>query len=40
MSELPDLAVMAKHLSAKLVNLTIQGVIFHVDREAMQQLTN
>lgn len=34
MPELPDLAVMAKHLSGKLVNHTIEGVILHVDRKA------
>lgn len=34
MPELPDLAVMAKHLSAKLVNHTVEGITLHVDRKA------
>ena len=34
MPELPDLAVMAKHLNTKLVNHTVEGIILHVDRKA------
>ncbi|WP_316739240.1 DNA-formamidopyrimidine glycosylase family protein [Pedobacter aquatilis] len=34
MPELPDIAVMAKHLSHKLVNHTVQEVTLHVDRKA------
>jgi len=34
MPELPDLAVMAKHLSAKLVDHTVEGLTLHVDRKA------
>jgi len=33
MPELPDLAVMAKHLAAKLVNHTVEGLTLHVDRK-------
>lgn len=34
MPELPDLAVMAKHLSAKLVNHTVERITLHVDTKA------
>lgn len=34
MPELPDLAVMAKHLSAKLINHTVEGLTLHVNRKA------
>ncbi|MDQ1139432.1 DNA-formamidopyrimidine glycosylase family protein [Pedobacter agri] len=33
MPELPDLAVMAKNLSTKLVNHTVKGLTLHVDRK-------
>ncbi|WP_443945592.1 DNA-formamidopyrimidine glycosylase family protein [Pedobacter sp. AW1-32] len=33
MPELPDLAVMAKNLSVKLVNHTVKGLTLHVDRK-------
>ncbi|RZL56319.1 MAG: formamidopyrimidine-DNA glycosylase [Pedobacter sp.] len=43
MPELPDLAVIAKHLSKQIVNHTVQEVILHVDRKAnatSEQLNN
>ncbi|WP_231464723.1 DNA-formamidopyrimidine glycosylase family protein [Pedobacter sp. Leaf132] len=43
MPELPDLAVMAKHLSKQLTNHTVQEVTLHVDRKAnatQEQLNN
>ncbi|RYF11474.1 MAG: formamidopyrimidine-DNA glycosylase, partial [Flavobacteriales bacterium] len=34
MPELPDLAVIAKHLSKQIVNHTVQEVRLHIDRKA------